>query len=74
MIGYPINYVGQHCIMVVFKYATTESKTLRSLERSIERFEYVTEATTDIIWDWNLEINEVYYSRNIKKSFGHKPG
>jgi len=51
-----------------------ESNTLHSLEKSIERFEYVTEATTDIIWDWNLETNEVYYSRNIKKSFGHTPG
>jgi PAS domain S-box-containing protein len=51
-----------------------ESTTLHSLEKSIERFEYVTEATTDIIWDWNLETNEVYYSGNIKKSFGHTPG
>ncbi|MBB3054558.1 sensor histidine kinase [Mucilaginibacter gotjawali] len=51
-----------------------ESDTLHSLEKSIERFEYVTEATTDIIWDWNLETNEVYYSGNIKKSFGHTPG
>ncbi|MEO8885735.1 MAG: PAS domain-containing sensor histidine kinase [Mucilaginibacter sp.] len=49
-------------------------ETLLSLEKSIERFEYVTEATTDIIWDWDLETNEVYYSRNIEKSFGHKPG
>jgi len=50
------------------------NETLRSLEKSIERFEYVTEATTDIIWDWDLETNEVYYSRNIEKSFGHRPG
>jgi PAS domain S-box-containing protein len=50
------------------------NETMLSLEKSIERFEYVTEATTDIIWDWDLETNEVYYSRNIEKSFGHKPG
>jgi PAS domain S-box-containing protein len=74
LIGNAINYMGKHCMMVVCKDVTGESKTLRSLEKSIERFEYVTEATTDIIWDWDLETNEVYYSRNIKKSFGHKPG
>ena len=51
-----------------------KKQTLRSLELSIERFEYVTEATSDIIWDWNLETNEVTYSGNIKKSFGHTPG
>lgn len=53
---------------------TLLTETLHALEKSIERFEYVTEATTDIIWDWNLETNEVYYSRNIEKSFGHRPG
>jgi PAS domain S-box-containing protein len=72
--GHSVQYMGRHCMMVVCKDITEESKTLRSLEKSIERFEYVTEATTDIIWDWDLEANEVYYSRNIKKSFGHTPG
>ncbi len=74
MTGHSVDYLGKHCIIVVCKDITEESKTLRSLEKSIERFEYVTEATTDIIWDWDLEANEVYYSRNIKKSFGHTPG
>lgn len=74
LIGNAANYRGKHCMIVVCKDLTEKSKTLRSLEKSIERFEYVTEATTDIIWDWDLETNEVYYSRNIKKSFGHKPG
>jgi PAS domain S-box-containing protein len=53
---------------------TDETSTLHSLKLSIERFEYVTEATSDIIWDWNLETNEVTYSANIEKSFGHRPG
>jgi PAS domain S-box-containing protein len=39
-----------------------------------ERFEYVTKATSDVIWDWDLEKNEVYYSDNIQKLFGHNPG
>jgi PAS domain S-box-containing protein len=51
-----------------------KKQTLRSLELSSERFEYVTEATSDIIWDWNLETNEVTYSGNIQKAFGHTPG
>ena len=46
----------------------------RALEISNERFEYVTKATSDIIWDWDLEKSSVYYSDNIQKLFGHKPG
>jgi PAS domain S-box-containing protein len=66
--------MGRHCMIVVCNDVTEQSKTLRSLEQSIERFEYVTEATTDIVWDWDLETNEVYYSGNLEKSFGHAPG
>jgi PAS domain S-box-containing protein len=72
--GHVVHYRGKSCMIVACKDITKESKTLHSLKKSIERFEYVTEATTDIIWDWDLETNEVYYSRNIKKYFGHKPG
>ena len=74
VIGHSITYMGRHCWIVVCNDITEQSKTLRSLEQSIERFEYATEATSDIIWDWDLETNEVYYSNNIKKSFGHTPG
>src|SRR5258708_1047393 len=74
MIGHSIEYMERHCMIVVCKDITDQSNTLRSLELSIERFEYVTEATSDIIWDWNLETNEVTYSGNIEKSFGHTPG
>ncbi len=74
VIGHSINYMGRHCMIVVCNDITAQSNTLRSLEQSIERFEYATEATSDIIWDWDLETNEVYYSNNMQKSFGHTPG
>jgi PAS domain S-box-containing protein len=45
-----------------------------ALQLSNERFEFVTEATSDIIWDWNLETNGVYYSNNMNKLFGHRTG
>ncbi len=72
--GHSVEYMDRHCMIVVCNDITDLSKTMRSLELSIERFEYVTEATSDIVWDWDLETNEVYYSGNIKKSFGHTPG
>jgi PAS domain S-box-containing protein len=71
--GHSIDYMDRHCMFVVCNDVTELSKTLHSLELSIERFEYVTEATSDVVWDWDLETNEVYYSSNIKKLFGHTP-
>ncbi|MBV8391532.1 MAG: PAS domain S-box protein [Mucilaginibacter sp.] len=46
----------------------------RDIQVSNERFEYVMEATFDVIWDWNLETNGVYYSNNMRKLFGHRSG
>lgn len=54
--------------------ATERKKNESALKLSNERFEYATKATSDIIWDWNLETDVVYYSDNIQTLFGHKPG
>lgn len=71
--SWTLNWVHIYQLMVCTAQED-DNKLLHSLEKSIERFEYVTQATTDIIWDWDLETNEVYYSGNIQRSFGHKPG
>ncbi|MBS1523296.1 MAG: PAS domain S-box protein [Bacteroidetes bacterium] len=46
----------------------------KAIKLTNERFEYVMEATFDVIWDWNLETNAVYYSNNMQKLFGHRAG
>ncbi len=40
---------------------------------SQERFESVARATTEAIWDWNLETNTVWWSEGIHKLFGYGP-
>lgn len=54
--------------------ATERNKSEDALRLSNERFEYAAKATADILWDWNLVTNEVYYSDNMKNLFGHKAG
>ncbi|MFI5162460.1 MAG: PAS domain S-box protein [Sphingobacteriales bacterium] len=54
--------------------ATERKKNEDALRISNERFEYAAKATSDILWDWNLVTNEVYYSDNMKNLFGHKSG
>jgi PAS domain S-box-containing protein len=39
-----------------------------------ERFEYVTKATFDAIWDWNIVKNELYWGKGYKTIFGYIDG
>ena len=43
-----------------------------ALRRSQERFELVTRATSDAIWDWNLETDELWWNEGFKKLFGYR--
>jgi len=38
-----------------------------------ERFDSVTSATNDVIWDWNLETNHIWWNRNYYIYFGINP-
>ena len=43
----------------------------KAIEESNERFEYVTKATFDAIWDWNLESDTMYLGEGFNR-FKHK--
>ena len=50
----------------------TEAKLLRlSLEESNQRYHYVTKATFDAVYDWNLITDECYWGEGFQKSFGY---
>jgi PAS domain S-box-containing protein len=44
-----------------------------ALRLTQKRFEYVAHATTDAIWDLNLETNVVWWSEGMQKLFGYRP-
>ena len=51
----------------------TEKKQVEiDLKNSNERYEYVTLATSDVIWEHDLKRNMLYYSDNFTAVFGHK--
>ncbi|MCF8244467.1 MAG: PAS domain S-box protein [Saprospiraceae bacterium] len=53
----------------------TERKQIEeSLRQSNERYELVTKATNDAIWDWNLLTDEVYWSEGYESIFGYPKG
>ncbi len=51
----------------------TEKKKLEEvLKQNNERYEYVTKATSDVIWEHDLRTNMLYYSDNFTVVFGHE--
>jgi PAS domain-containing protein len=52
------------------------TERLRNEERlrsSYERFEMVSRATNDVVWDWNLITNQIWWNDNFQKLFGYQP-
>jgi len=51
---------------------TEQTETMRSsLEESNKRYEYVTKATSDAIWDWNIAEGTLYWGEGFEAIFGH---
>ena len=58
-------------ILIIGNDVTEKLKTLNALKQSIERYNLVSRATNDMVWDWNIETGEVYRNREgWKKIFG----
>ena len=45
-----------------------------ALVRSQERFELVSRATSDAVWDWNLSTNDIWWNVGFQKLFGYGSG
>ncbi len=43
----------------------------KEIEESIKRYETVSKATSDAIYEWNMETNTVLWNRGLKGIFGH---
>jgi len=53
---------------------TTESEELyENYITSNKRYEYVTKATNDAIWDWDLVTNKLYWGDGFERIFGFEP-
>ena len=43
------------------------------LQQSLERFEIVARATNDVVYDWNLDTDQLWWNDNFRGVFGHEP-
>lgn len=60
-----------------FQYITIRSDITKRKEaelnmiKAIERHEILSQATSDIIWDWDIDIDKIRYSEGLRKVFGY---
>ena len=63
-------YPSPDGLSVYFKDISLRKETDIRILQANERFEKVTEATNDAIWDWNIEDNSLYLGGGFKTKFG----
>jgi diguanylate cyclase (GGDEF)-like protein/PAS domain S-box-containing protein len=64
-------YPSDEGLTVYFRDVTEARKTEESLRISEERFRTIARATTDVVWDWNLEDDSLWTSDSIEPVFGY---
>ena len=57
----------------VAKDVTDRLRDQDRLRMSHERFEIVSRATNDVVWDWNLETDEIWWNENFRQIYGYAP-
>jgi PAS domain S-box-containing protein len=59
----------------IFADGVTQQKLIQAekeIQKSVELFSLVTRATNDMIWDWNLLTNKVWWNNNYSNLFGYE--
>ena len=63
---------GQPAVQVVARDITARLKAQEELRSSETRFHLVTRATTDIVYDWDMSTNGIWWNENLRLLFGYE--
>jgi PAS domain S-box-containing protein len=58
-------------IYIIFNDISDKTKAEKSLRESEARWQFALEGAGDGLWDWNIETNQVFYSRQWKSMLGY---
>ncbi len=48
-------------------------RQVEEIKNANERFEYVTKATSDVIWDWDILSDKMFWGNGLYEKFGYHP-
>ena len=66
-----IEWLGKPARLVIVRDVTGRMQAERALRESEKRFELAARATSDVIWDWDLSTNAVWWNESVKGQFGY---
>jgi PAS domain S-box-containing protein len=64
-------YPSAEGLSVYFKDITARKNDQEELKKSNARYSLVSKATSDAIWDWDLQVNEIYWGEGFETIFGY---
>lgn len=70
--GNKLIYAGKNCMMVVCNDVTKTEKYINEIKEVNQRFELVTKATFDAVWDFNLINNKLHWGNGFSELFGYE--
>ena len=70
--GNAVNFEGKDARMIMVIDRTIEIQAKNAMQASVARFDIVSRATSDAIWDWNMQSGEMIWNQGIKGIFGYK--
>src|SRR5690606_6064766 len=65
-------YPSKNGLSVYFKDITVRKNQEKNIRESNERFEKITEATNDAIWDFDVVNNKLFWGKGFENQFGYK--
>lgn len=71
--GVRVQEDGDAILYCVLLDITEQKKEREELRLSLERHKLIMDQTTDIIFEWDIEEDELKFSSNWKKKFGYNP-
>jgi two-component system sensor histidine kinase UhpB len=64
-------YQGRPAVQVIARDITARRQAREQLLASERRFQLVTRATSDIVYDWDLTTNSIWWNENMRLLFGY---
>lgn len=64
-------YQGRPAVQVIARDITARRQSREQLLASEHRFQLVTRATSDIVYDWDLSTNSIWWNENMRLHFGY---
>ncbi len=72
--GTAVMYDGWPALQFTVVDVSPLKRAIAQLQASNERFELVARATTDAIWDWDLDANTIWWNDYYRSEFGYALG